>query len=132
MEKLKSLWNKFRVWIGLLIAAVFVSFLVFKKYFGEGLLEHQEQVKKEQEAKQEAQKKLQEETEKLQKEKEEQLKSAEEEKKKKLKEIVTKAKEEREKLKDLEKRDPQGFKVEVERQLGVKEKKGKGKRRKND
>ena len=53
-------------------------------------------------------------------------------KKQKLKEAVEKAKAERDRLKQLEKRDAQGFVMKVESELGVKQKKRKGRPKKDE
>jgi uncharacterized membrane protein YhiD involved in acid resistance len=129
MTKLKQFWNKFRIWIGLFAAGVGLSFLVLRKHVGEGLEQQREQYKKEEEVKLAAQEKLQQETEKLEEKKQEEMKAVDEENKQKLKEAVTRAKEEKRKLAEEAKRDPQGFKVELKKELGVKEKKKKGRRK---
>lgn len=127
MTKLKQVWEKVKIWVGLFIAGAFISFLVFRKHVGDGLAEQREQIKKEEEVKQAAQKKLEEETAKLEEQKQKELAQVQEKKKQKLKEVVEKAKEQRDNLRKLEKRDPQGFVMEVEKELGVKQKKKKGK-----
>ena len=132
MIKLKEFWNKFKLWIGLFVAGATLSFLVLRKHVGDGLQQQREQYKRENEAREAVQKKLEEETAKLEEKKQLELKKADEEKKQKLKEVVTKAKEEKRKLEETVKRDPQGFKMQVEEQLGVKEKKKKGKRKKDE
>lgn len=132
MIKLKQLWNKFRVWIGLLVAGIAISFLVLRKHVGDGLEQQREQYKKENEAKEAAEKKLVEEKQKIEEKKIEEVAKVDEEKKKKLKEAVEKAKEQRDNLKKLEKRDQQGFVMAVEEELGVKQKKKKGKRKKDE
>lgn len=129
MTKIKQFWNKFKIWIGLFAAGVALSFLVLRKYVGDGLEQQREQYKKEEDAKVAADKKLQEETNKLEEKKQEETKTVDEEKKQKLKEAVAKAKEEKRRLEEEAKRDPQGFKIELKKELGVKEKKRKGKRR---
>jgi hypothetical protein len=132
MTKLKQLWNKIKLWVGLFVAGLVVSFLVFRKTVGDGLEEQKEQLKQEEEAKLAAQKKLEEEKVKLEEEKQKEIAKAEEEKKQKLKEAVEKAKQERDRLKTLEKRDAQGFIMEMERELRVKPKKKKGKNKRNE
>ena len=67
----------------------------------------------------------------LEEKKEEEVKKVEEDKKQKLKEAVEKAKAERDRLKQLEKRDAQGFVMKVESELGVKQKKRKGRPKKD-
>ena len=129
MTKLKQFWNKFRIWIGLFVAGVGLSFLVLRKHVGDGLEQQREQYKKEEEIKLAAQEKLQEETKKLEEKKQEEVKAVDEENKQKLKEAVTRAKEEKSKLEQEAKRDPQGFKMQLKKELGVKEKKKKGRRK---
>lgn len=129
MTKLKQYWNKFRIWVGLFAAGVALSFLVLRKYVGDGLEQQREQLKKEEEVKLASQQKLQEETKKLEEKKQEEVKMADEEKKQKLKEAVIRAKEEKRKLEEEAKRDPQGFKIQVDKELGVKQKKKKGRRK---
>lgn len=129
MIKLKLFWNKFKIWIGLLVAGIALSFLVLKKHVGDGLQQQKEQYIKEEEAKAAAQLKLQEETKKLEQKKQEEIKTVDEEKKQKLKQAVERAKEEKRKLEEEAKRDPQGFKIELKKELGVKEKKKKGRRK---
>jgi hypothetical protein len=68
---------------------------------------------------------------KLEEKKQEEVKIVNEEKKQKLKEAVAKAKEEKRRLVEEAKRDPQGFKIELKKELGVTEKKKKGSRNKN-
>jgi hypothetical protein len=131
MIKLKQYWNKFKVWIGLFVAGVALSFLVLRKYVGDGLEQQREQYKKEEEAKIAAEQKLAKETKKLEEKKQEEIKVVDEDKKQKLKEVVAKAKEEKRRLVEEAKRDPQGFKVELKKELGVTEKKKKGSRKKN-
>jgi hypothetical protein len=131
MIKLKQFWNKFKIWIGLVAAGALLSFLVLRKHVGDGLEQQREQYKKEEEAKIAAQEKLQQETKKLEEKKQEEVKVVNEEKKQKLKEAVAKAKEEKRKLVEEAKRDPQGFKIELKKELGVTEKKKKGSRKKN-
>jgi uncharacterized membrane protein YhiD involved in acid resistance len=132
MTKLKQLWNKFKVWVGLFAAGVVISFLVFRRHVGDGLEEQRQQYKKEEEAKVAAEQKLQEETKKLEEKKQEEVKKVDEDKKQKLKQAVEKAKEERDRLKKLEKRDAQGFIMTVEDELGVKQKKRKGRPKKDE
>ena len=132
MTKFKELWSKFKVWVGLLLAGIFIGFMVFRRHVGDGLQEQREQYKKEDEAKEAAQQKLQEETKKLEEKKEEEVKKVEEDQKQKLKEAVEKAKAERDRLKQLEKRDAQGFVMKVESELGVKQKKRKGRPKKDE
>jgi len=132
MTKLKQLWNKFKLWIGLFITGAALSFLVLRRYVGDGLEQQREQYKKEEEAKSEAEQKLKEETQKLEEKKQEELKVVEEDKKQKLKEAVARAKEEKKKLVEKAKRDPQGFKIELRKELGVKEKKRKGRPKKDE
>jgi hypothetical protein len=129
MIKLKQFWNKFRIWIGLFAAGVGLSFLVLRKHVGDGLEQQREQYKKEEEVKLAAQEKLQEETKKLEEKKQEEVKTIDEENKQKLKEAVARAKEEKSRLEQEAKRDPQGFKIELKKELGVKEKKKKGRRK---
>ena len=132
MTKLKQFWNRFKIWIGLLAAGVTISFLVLRKHVGDGLEQQREQYKKEEEAKVAAEQKLQEETKKLEEKKQEEVKVVDEEKKQRLKEAVAKAKEEKKRLEEEAKRDPQGFKIELRKELGVTEKKKKGRRKKNE
>lgn len=132
MTKIKELLNKFKIWLGLLVTGLVIGFLVFRKHVGVGLEEQREQKKKEEEAVLLAQKKLEEEKQKLEVQKQEEEKKVELDNKQKLKEAVEKAKTERDRLKILEKRDPQGFVVSIERELGVKQKKKKGKYKKNE
>jgi colicin import membrane protein len=129
MIKLKQFWNKFRIWIGLFAAGVALSFLVLRKYVGDGLEQQREQFKKEEEAKLVSKQKLQEETKILEEKKQEEVKIVDEQKKQKLKEAVIKAKEEKRKLEEEAKRDPQGFKIQVDKELNIKEKKKKGRRK---
>lgn len=131
MNKLKQFWNRFKVWIGLLAAGVAISFLVLRKHVGDGLEQQREQYKKEEEAKEAAEQKLKEETKKLEEKKQEEVKVVDEEKKQRLKEAVAKAKEEKKRLEEEAKRDPQGFKIVLKKELGVTEKKKKGSRKKN-
>ncbi len=131
MTKLKQYWNKFKLWIGLFVAGAALSFLVLRKYVGDGLEQQREQYKKEEEAKIAAEQKLAEETKKLEEKKQEEVKVVDEDKKQKLKEAVVKAKEEKRRLVEEAKRDPQGFKIELKKELGVTEKKKKGSRKKN-
>ena len=51
MTKFKELWSKFKVWVGLLLAGIFIGFMVFRRHVGDGLQEQREQYKKEDEAK---------------------------------------------------------------------------------
>jgi hypothetical protein len=132
MSKLKQYWDKIKLWVGLFVAGVAISFLVFRKTVGDGLAEQKEQLKIIEDAKELARKQLEEEKVKLEEEKQKEVAKAEEEKKQKLKEAVEKAKVERDRLKALEKRDAQGFVIEMERELGVKQKKKKGKRKKDE
>jgi len=129
MTKLTQYWNKFRIWIGLFVAGAALSFLVLRKYVGDGLEQQREQYKKEEDAKKAASDKLQQETAKLEEKKQEEIKVVDEDKKQKLKEAVERAKEEKRRLEEEAKRDPQGFKIELKKELGVKEKKKKGKRK---
>lgn len=129
MIKLKQFWDKFKIWIGLFAAGVALSFIVLRKHVGDGLEQQREQYKKEEEAKVAAEQKLQEETKKLEQKKQEEIRIVDEEKKQKLKEAVAKAKEEKRRLEEEAKRDPQGFKIQLKKELGVKEKKKKGKRK---
>lgn len=132
MTKIKEFWNKFKVWVGLFAAGVLVSFLVLRRHVGDGMQQHRKQQLDEQNAKETAQKKLQEETAKLEAQKQEEEKKAQEEKTQKLKQAVEKAKLEKERLKSLEKRDQQGFIIEMEKELGVKQKKKKGRPKKDE
>lgn len=129
MIKIKQFWNKFKIWIGLLAAGVALSFIVLRKHIGDGLQQQREQYKKEEETKIAAEQKLQEETKKLEEKKQEEINAINEEKKQRLKEVVERAKEEKRRLVEEAKRDPQGFKIELKKELGVKEKKKKGKRK---
>ena len=129
MFTIKKYWNKIKIWVGLLLAGVAISFLVLRKHVGDGLKEQKEQYKKEEEAKIASQNKLIEETQRLEEKKEEELKIVQEENKEKFKEAIEKAKEEKRRLQEEAKRDPQGFKIELKKELGVKEKKKKGKRK---
>jgi len=132
MTKLKQLWNKAKVWIGLFLAGAALSYLVLKKYIGDGLEQQREQLKKEEEIKIAAQQKLAEETKKLEEKKQEEVKVVDENKKQKLKEAKARAKEEKKKLVEEAQRDPQGFKIELRKELGVKEKKKKGRPKKDE
>jgi len=132
MTKLKQLWNKFKLWIGLFVAGAALSFLVLRKYVGDGLEQQREQYKKEEEAKVAAGQKLAEETKKLEEKKQEEVKVVDEDKKQKLKEAVARAKEEKKKLVEEAKRDPQGFKIELRKELGINEKKRKGRPKKDE
>ena len=131
MQKIKDFWKKFKIWIGLFIGGAVVSFLVLRKHIGTGLEEQRNQFQKEEEARQASNVKLQKETEELQKNKEEEVKIIEEDKKEKLKEAVARAKEQKRTLEEEAKRDPQGFKVQLKKELGAIEKKKKGRRKKN-
>ena len=132
MTKLKQLWNKCKLWVGLLVAGVVLSFLVLKKTVGDGLEQHRQQIKDEEEAKAAAQKKLEEEKKALEEKKGEEVKAVDDDKKKKLKDAVARAKEEKRKLVEQSKRDPQGFKIELKKELDVKEKKKKGRPKKDE
>jgi flagellar biosynthesis/type III secretory pathway M-ring protein FliF/YscJ len=132
MSKLKELWVKFRVWVGLFVAGMVVSYFVLRKHIGDGLEQQREQYKKENEAKQAAETKLQEETKKIEDKKQEEIKIVEENKKEKLKEAVNNAKAERDRLNALQKRDAQGFVIKIEQELGVKQKKKKGRPKKDE
>lgn len=129
MTKVKELWNKVKIWVGLVFAGVLMGYLVLRKHVGTGLEEQREQYKREEEAKTAADEKLKEETKKIEEKKQEEITKVQEDKKQKLKDAVVKAKEEKRRLEDEAKRDPQGFKIELNKELGVKEKKKKGKRK---
>jgi len=132
MQKIKNYWNKFKIWIGLFVGGMIVSYLVLRKHIGSGLEEQKMQYAKEEEAKKASVIKLDQETKKLEEKKQEEVKAVDEDKKQKLKEAVARAKEEKKKLVDEAKRDPQGFKVDLRKELGVKEKKKKGRPKKDE
>ncbi len=124
MEILKQMTLKAKALVALVVAGIVVGALAAKKHITEGLsngeLEKQEEL-----LKQESAKKLAEETAKLEAEKEAAVKKLEEEKAVEQEKIVQKQEETKISLKKLAKEDKKAFKNEVEKTLGVKEKKGK-------
>jgi len=119
LEKIKALWHRIRVFVLLAIASIVFAVMIFKKSVGGGLGEY---LKEEAEAKETARKKQEEEMQRLKKEKEEAVKVVEEQRQKELKETEEKAKDKTKKLNELEKKDPDGFKQHLEKELGAKEK----------
>jgi len=132
MQKIKEFLNKFKIWIGLLITGIVISFLVLKKHIGEGIEEHKKQLKMQEDLILDTQTKLKEETAKLEEEKRQDLKKIDTERVQKLKEAIEKAKEEKKRLSEEAKRDPQGFKIQLQKELGAREKKRKGRPKKNE
>jgi hypothetical protein len=127
LEKLKLFWNKIRLGVILAIAGVVFAFLVFKKHLGDGFGQY---LSDEANARDMAKKKFEEGNARLEAEKQADLKKVDQEEKKELKEADKKADDTKKELTQLEKKNEDAFKDEVDKQLGVKEKK-KGKRKKN-
>jgi hypothetical protein len=126
LEKLKTWWDKFKLWIGAGLAALALLFLVFKKSPTVGLGDY---LKDESQAKKENETKLEQGTAEIKKEEQKEIKKAEEEKNDKLKEAEESAEKKKSELTELEKKDEDAFKQEVNKELGVKEGKQKKKKR---
>lgn len=120
LDKIKFWWNKLKLAILAILASLAVLFMIFKRKSTGDLGEY---LSDEAKIKEDAQRKLDLEAEKLKKEKESQLLKEEQEKKDKIEQAERAAKLEAERLKKLEKTDNEAFKREMERILGVKEKK---------
>lgn len=127
LNKLKEIWNRFKVFIVLSIASLVFALLVIRKSVGGGLEEY---LLGEAKAKDDAKKKLQEGQAKLDAEKKQRLDKVEEKKKKDLLAAEKEAENQKKALKNLEKKDSRAFKEKMEKQLGVKEK-GKARSKKN-
>lgn len=127
LEKLKTMWDKVKLWLGGAVAALALLFLVFRKKPTSDLGEY---LKDESKIKQDSEKKLQEGTVEIQKEVKKQLEEEEQQKNKKLDEAEEKAKDKTEKLVELEIKDVEEFKKQLEKELGVKEKTYKKSKRK--
>jgi hypothetical protein len=127
LDKLKEFWSKFKGLLAILAAGIAVIFLVLKHDDKQGLGEY---LKKQNNAEDDAKKKLEVGTQKIEQEKEEKLKQVDKETEQKLAEAEKEVKKESKQLEALEKTNKDEFKSQLEKQLGVKEKKkGRSKRR---
>lgn len=127
METLKKYWKKAALVLGAILASIALAMLVFKKNITGELGDYLE---KEAEARRIAKEKEAAEFARLQKEKEEAEAKAAAEAKAKQEAAEKEAVEHAARLKELEKRDADAFRQQVDKQLGVKEKK-KGRPKKN-
>lgn len=128
METLKKYWKKFVLGLAALVAGVGLAILVFKKHVTGELGDYFEA---EADARREAKKKLEAEQEKLKLQQQKELQQIEKEQKQKLLEAERLAEAEEKRLKRLEGENEDAFNAEVEKQLGVKQKK-RGRPKKNE
>lgn len=127
LQKLKLFWNKIRLGVILAIAGIVFAFLVFKKHLGEGFGQY---LSDEANARDMAKRKYEEGNARIEAEKQANLQKVEQKEEKDLKQAEKQADNKKEELASLEKKNQEAFKDEMEKELGVKEKK-KGKRKKN-
>ena len=127
LEKLKLIWNKIRLAVILAIAGVVFAFLVFRKHLGEGFGDY---LSEEAKARDLAKKKFEEGNARLEAEKQDKIQKVEDKEKKDLKQAEKAADDKTKELKAVEKKNPEAFKDEMEKELGVKEKR-KGRPKKN-
>lgn len=127
METLKKYWKKIVLALGAVAAGIALVMLILKKSVTGELGDY---LDKEAEARRVAKEKEAAELARLQKEKEEAEAKAAAEAKAQQEAAEKAAKEREDQLKELEKRDKEAFKEQVNKQLGVKEKK-KGRPKKN-
>lgn len=127
METLKKYWKKIALALGAFVASVALVMLILKKSVTGELGDY---LDKEAEARRIAKEKEEAELARLAKQKEEEEAKAAAEAKAKQEAAEKEAAEQAAWLKELEKRDADAFKQQVDKQLGVKEKK-KGRPKKN-
>jgi F0F1-type ATP synthase membrane subunit b/b' len=118
-ETLKKIWEKIKWVVGLIAAGFVMALFVFKR---PSVQETVDDASKEREAKDEALRRYAEEKEKLEKQRQDALRAEETERQKLLDTAERLAREEERRLKELVRRDEDRFKEELNRQLGVTEK----------
>jgi F0F1-type ATP synthase membrane subunit b/b' len=118
-ETLLKIWEKVKWFVGVIVAGIMLAVLVFKR---PSVGEATEDARRERDIRDEALRKYAEEQEKLAKERREALREEELEKQWLLEAVERDAREEEARLKELARRDEDRFKKELERQLGVTEK----------
>lgn len=118
-ETLKKIWDKIKWLVGLIAAGFVMALFVFKR---PSVQETVDDAAKEREAKDEALRRHAEELEKLEKQRQDALKSEALERERLLNTAERQAREQEARLKELARRDEDKFKEELNRQLGLIEK----------